>query len=221
VLQGGAVYYDFKRPSFSQITYKDNQAKYGPNVASYAVKLRINGVELDHAKVTDIGSGIRYADTIYYELLDVDNQVMVLNSQDQIVMTPVNRSLVSFTSTNSALLRGGVASFSDILVVAKPGSADVLIKVSCKAIDSGKIVKVFGGPISNSTISMSFRYCKPGEIQMLDNTCDNCDAGTYSLDWNSTQCKQCIEHSVCQGKTEIAVDSGYWRRTSNSTNAVE
>ena len=60
----------------------------------------------------------------------------------------------------------------------------------------------------------------PGEIEQngiwLDWT-----PGSYSFEWNSTSCKICMNNAVWLGKVEISVNSGYWRKTSNSTTIIE
>ena len=77
----------------------------------------------------------------------------------------------------------------------------------------------FSLPTDNS-ISVSFRFCKPGEEISIDSTWKQCSAGTYSLNWNSTQCMPCIENSVWLGGTDIEVNPDYWRHTTNSTTTV-
>ena len=44
---------------------------------------------------------------------------------------------------------------------------------------------------------------------------------TYSLDWNSTQCKAWINHADWLGGEQISVDSGYWRKSITSTYVIQ
>jgi hypothetical protein len=219
--EGGAIYYNYNRPKMVNLTTLGNKAPYGANIASYAVKIRMNGTNTDAMTIDNVGSGIAYNDTLVFSLLDYDNQVMVLENDDQILINPVNRTEASIMGTSYALLRNGTASFTSLVASAKPGMNNVIFQASSKAIDSTKIKNVFGAALSNNSIKMNFRYCKPGEIQLDSNTCTVCSAGTYSLDWNATSCSECLSGTVCPGGEAIAVNPGYWRRTTNSTTIVE
>lgn len=112
---------------------------------------------------------------------------MVLNSLYQITLSPLRSSHVALKGTNQVLLQKGVATFSNIVAVAKPGSKNLKIVASCKAIDSNKLASLNGGSVSSNQIMVNFRFCKPGEIQLSDNTCSECPSETYSLEWNSTK----------------------------------
>jgi hypothetical protein len=59
----------------------------------------------------------------------------------------------------------------------------------------------------------------PGEIQ-IGSVCLVCTAGTYSVTWNATECKNCPDQTTCYGKI-ISVNSGYWRIDGNSTEIIE
>ena len=80
---------------------------------------------------------------------------------------------------------------------------------------------MFGQQLGSSYVVTNFRFCKPGEILMSDNTCSQWAAGTYSLNWNATSCIQWPIHTVCLGQYQISVDQGYWRNTKNSTYIAE
>ena len=98
----------------------------------------------------------------------------------------------------------------------KPGSTGIKILASSKAINRNKITEVFGNLISDDIIDVDFRYCKPGE-QLYNEACRTCSPGTYSLEWNSPKCFQCMNDVVCEGGAAINVNPGYWRKSSNST----
>jgi len=67
-----------------------------------------------------------------------------------------------------AALKEGKAEFDNLIVSAKPGSEGIKIVASSKAIDTTMIRSIFGDIISNNTIELSFRYCKPGEQVLGD-----------------------------------------------------
>ena len=47
--QGGAIYYDLYRPNMTNVIFINNTAPYGPNIASYPVK-----IVLANSNTTDI-----------------------------------------------------------------------------------------------------------------------------------------------------------------------
>jgi predicted outer membrane repeat protein len=215
--KGGAIYYDFARPSMNNLTFANNEALYGKNIASYPVKIRIYESRIDTMEIDNVASGLVYAETLYLSLVDYDSQVMVLDSESIIQINPVNFSESSLEGTNFGLLREGVTSFSNLIFSNKPGAVDKLFIATTSAIDSDKITTVFGEQISQNIISVSFRWCKPGEIKLDTGKWSECSAGAYSLKWNSTVWEGCISDAVCLGGTEIYINNEYWRRSYNST----
>ena len=149
----------------------NNQALYGPKIASYPVKIAISGSSSHHMSFINVGSGVVYEDEVRLVLLDYDNQTMVLNSQDYIDVNPSNFSESSVLGTNHGQLISGVASFSSLIFQHQPGASNITFIASSKAIDKDKIESVFGTQISNNTIDVSFRWCKPGEIYDNTNSC--------------------------------------------------
>jgi hypothetical protein len=154
-VKGGAIYYAYKRPQFTNVTYSNNIASYGPNIASYAFKIKMVGN--DEMVINDVGSNIRYEQELKFALLDYDDQVMVLNSVNQIVITPVDSAVSSIRGVNTVLLKNGVATFDNLVAVAKYGSHNIKYTVNSKAIDSIKVRAVYGLTRSNNTITMNFR----------------------------------------------------------------
>lgn len=163
----------------------DNSAPYGPNIASYAVKITIVGNE--EMVINDIGSGIRYDTPLKFALLDYDEQVMVLNNVDQIILTPVNSTISSIGGVNSALTRNGVSTFDNLVAIAKYGAKDIKYQANSKAIDSTKILIALGSLIWDNIVSFNFRNCMPGESIIDNHRCQECSAGSYSLEWNSPE----------------------------------
>ena len=221
VSQGGAVYYDYVRPSFDRVEYTSNSAQYGPEIASYPVKIRlVNSTEND-VNLSNVGSGIAYGQTLTFGLYDYDDQVMVLDNSDQLTISAINTQSSSISGINVGLLNQGVTSFDNLRFISAPGSTNVHYRISSKVIDSDKIQNVFGQSISDNNIYVDFRYCEPGEFITSTNQCEECSAGTYSFNWNSTQCESCLSDAVCNGGANIEVSSEYWRRTTNSTKIIK
>ena len=62
-----------------------------------------------------------------------------------------------------------MTSFDSLVFVSASGTSNVLYDVTSKAIDSSKVRDVFGQTINDTTISVNFRYCKPGEVNTDNN----------------------------------------------------
>ena len=101
----------------------------------------------------------------------------------------------TLTGISEIRVTEGMSNFTDVSFINFPGAENVTFMASSAEIDQNK-VQHFTLPTDNS-ISVTFRYCKPGEIITNDGTtCSECSAGTYSFEWNSTECIQCMDNAV-------------------------
>ena len=158
VRQGGAIYYDYVRPTLFNVIYQENMAQYGPNIASYPVKIKLINLTEDDVYLRNVGSGIAYEQTLNFGLYDFDDQIMVLDNSNQITISPVDSQASSISGTNVGLLSQGVASFDNLIFVSTPGSTNVLYRATSKVIDTTKIQNVFGQTISDNNIYIDFRF---------------------------------------------------------------
>ena len=194
--QGGAVYYDYVRPSLDKVVYHNNIARYGSNIASYPVKVKLVNSSQDDVYLSNVGSGVTYEQSLTFGLYDYDDQIMVLDNSDQLTISTVNNQTSSVLGTNVGLLSQGVTSFDSLQFISIPGSMNIKYRITSKKIDTNKIRNVFGQSISDNNIYVDFRFCKPGEFITSSYQCEECSAGTYSFKWNSTQCNSCLENAV-------------------------
>jgi hypothetical protein len=218
--KGGGIFYNYKRPTLTSINNVNNSAFYGPDLASYAVKIRMQGSNSDSMVLNDVGPNVVIG-KFSLELLDYDNQVMVLNNINQIVISSINSNEASIQGTNAALLREGVGTFDLLKSLAVPGTRGAKMRASSKAINSAKIIQVYGSLISDNLITFNFRNCTPGEHIQNTNRWVQWSVGTYSLKWNSLSCILCIDDATCEGGEVISVDKEFWRYSTNSTKVVE
>ena len=167
----------------------NNTAQYGPDIASYAVKITFNNSFSNSMSINNIPSGLPYPNTLTLVLRDYDNQVMVLNNENQISLFSSNSSIASVSGVNSMVLKKGASTFNDFTVAAQPGLQNVMFRATSKAINSKKVAAVYENTIKENFVQLNFRYCQPGE-HISDNVCIECVAGTYSTEWNSTLCEQ-------------------------------
>ena len=219
ITQGGSIYYNYNRPILQNIIFKNNSAEYGLDIASYPVKIVMSNSSTSQMIINDMASGIVYDKIINLAIMDYDEQIMVLNNINQVQISPVNKSIVTMKGVSTALLKRGISTFSNIIADTKPGNVNILFQASSKATDLSKVKNVYF-KVSNNLITTNFRFCKPGEIQQKDNTCVLWSHGTYSFDWNSTQCLLFPQNAAWLGGTQVYVDSGFWRKSSNTSTIV-
>ena len=143
--------------------FEANQAQYGPDIASYAVRI----VELSNIDTNimldGVSSGITLTNSptssgqrsLQLCLADFDNQVMVLIDSSNIKITPVdiNARLVGISE---ALANNGMSTFNDIGFVYAPGAQNIQFEATSIEIDQTK-VEHLDLPTDNS-ISVSFRF---------------------------------------------------------------
>ena len=72
---------------------------------------------------------------------------------------------------------------------------------------------------TEQTLTVLFRWCKPGEYQN-GNVWIKLGIGSYSVIWDETQWHNWPNNAVCEGET-ISLSSGYWRMDANSTDIME
>ena len=164
--KGGAIYYDFRRPQIINTYFDNNTAIYGPDIGSYAVRVAQEDAIDDHIMLIDVASGLRYDAIVRLLLVDYDNQVMNLENTSQIKILPVTQD-AKLKGFDSSALTMGVAEFDGLQFEYYPGATNVKYIATSDLIDLTK-VGYLDLP-TNNTITVSFRYCKPGEI-IVDNT---------------------------------------------------
>ena len=80
------------------LTFTNNYAAFGPNITSYAIKIKLSNSTSDDMILKNIGSGVLYDQTLDFIFTDTDNQTMVLDSSSQIEIKALLHLLV-FTLT--------------------------------------------------------------------------------------------------------------------------
>eukprot|EP00345_Euplotes_harpa_P019284 CAMPEP_0168341028 /NCGR_PEP_ID=MMETSP0213-20121227/14419_1 /TAXON_ID=151035 /ORGANISM="Euplotes harpa, Strain FSP1.4" /LENGTH=329 /DNA_ID=CAMNT_0008347385 /DNA_START=876 /DNA_END=1865 /DNA_ORIENTATION=- len=164
VSSGGAIKYNVFRPKLTNVVFTLNKAEYGNNIASYPTKIVQAGSITNKVTINNVGSGIDFKSNLVFELQDYDSQRMVLDDTSQIKISPVTSS-AKVTGIDSAKVVNGTAVFSSLVWMYKPGATNVLFEATSKSINTA-IVRTALGSVSNNTISVSFRHCKPGEFKV-------------------------------------------------------
>ena len=156
--QGGAINYNYQSPNINGCKFLNNSAQYGPEVASYPVKIRMEqGIHAD-MNLSNVGSGVELGYSIKFSLLDFDNQTLVTNNADQISIFAADTQNSSVSGTNTVQMKNGMAEFDAIQFVSDIGAKNVKYNVVSKAIDNTKVSEVFGNSLLSNQISVDFRF---------------------------------------------------------------
>ena len=169
-VKGGSIYYDFARPILGgNITYVNNTAQYGPNIASYPTKVTFKDDPFAPLEISNLGSGIPYEKKIELALRDNDDQIMILDNESQIFLSSsLNNSKATLKGFNSKILRKGVATFDNFIVESESGTQQILISVTSNAINKNKLSILTSSVVKDNLIEVALRFCKPGE-QIIEN----------------------------------------------------
>ena len=90
VYHGGAIRYNLFRPTFANNVFVNNSAGYGPNIASYPIKIKLRNSSSDNIQLTNVGSGVVYDETLEFALVDYDNQINELDNSSLIIITALS-----------------------------------------------------------------------------------------------------------------------------------
>ena len=217
-ISGGAIMYDLFRPTFNSLTFLNNSAQYGPNIASYAIKIKIGDTDLSILTINNAISG-KTSQTFIFNILDFNDQVMNLDSISKITIKS-NTAESQVIGRNAIISNAGVVIMSEVIFISAPGSQNIIFTVNPSSINLDIAKAVYGANYTFPKLISNFRYCRPGEYNYL-NQWLSWSEGSYSLFWNSTQCEKCMKNAICEGDEIIRVNAGFWRKSTNSTMIVE
>jgi hypothetical protein len=214
-LDGGAVYWTKQQPTFLNNSFSNNSAEYGPDVASFGIKMKSLDFDESQGKLSkvsedsyiDIASGQRLPQPIVIALVDHTGQVVKTDNSSTASIFPKDTANMTVTGNSKVTAVRGVYTFTEVKFSAQPG-------VSIKALFSSDVLDALTSQVSGYSteplsVDMQLRECQTGEA-LVGKDCVQCIAGTYSLD--STQpCTNCPSGAKCLGGSLILPDSGYWR----------
>ena len=212
-IKGGAITYENRRPEMINNTYLNNSAAYGPNIASYPVKIVEYSSSNMSTYLKDASSGVALKSNLIFAIKDYEDQTIPDDSYS-IKILPITQNS-SISGYDSAKTINGLATFKNLIFIKEPGAQHIQFEATSTSIDIVKNQALSVSPIN--IIDVSFQFWKPGESQISSSKCQEWAPGTYSFYWNSTVCESWMNNAVWAGKVEIQVNPGYWRKTTNST----
>ena len=199
-MQGGAVSWKGSRPFFEDNSFFGNSARYGSDIASFAITLALTSES--PSSISDCASGQSANTTLTLELLDHYRQRVTSDNSSFASLTSPNTS-TSFAGTTQVVAALGMFSFDSFSIISSPGFS-TFINATSTALHSSESVSV----------EVYMRNCVLGEAK-INEQCVPCSFGTYSLSANSS-CKSCPAEAHCYRNYWISPRAGYWR-ASNST----
>ena len=134
IVNGGGIYYSLRRPNLINVQYSNNSANYGANIASYPVKI-VEVSSLNTSIIfTDIPSGIKMSSILQLALQDLDGQT-IPEDLYQIKISSANAN-ASVSGYDSSRTIQGIATFTNLVLISKPGATHVAFKATSNAISS-------------------------------------------------------------------------------------
>eukprot|EP00347_Sterkiella_histriomuscorum_P003887 403362564 len=225
--KGGAIYYDLYSPAgLMNNFFKDNQAQYGQNYASYPYKLKLIKDQQRRELTTtttdslmgQFVSGQMLNSKIKLGIYDQNDQLISNDDESETLLTSSDLTM-QVSQNNKITAQNGIYEFSELVFVAKP-SYTTKLKFVTNAIDSVNYNLVAGQAYQDYEVNISFRECIEGEITQ-NNMCVECQKGTYSFNPLSFSCDKCFEYGVCQGNNITGVIQGFWRSSNHSVKAYQ
>ena len=204
---GGGVYWTDWKPTLTDITFEDNKAVYGPDIASFAIAISNSG----QSALKRVPSGQTISDTLTAALVDHYGQVVASDSASLADLLPSD-SNTTITGNTRVQAVQGVFTFQGFTITAKPNST-ISIHIVTSGIDLSKGMTAAPEDHYQSLLSIlvSLRPCVTGE-SLVEDTCYLCPEGKYSLSPEDS-CAACPDGAICYGNSTMTPKSGYWRET--------
>ena len=114
----------------------------------------------------------------------------------------------------------GVIDMSELIFINTPGSNNITFSLNSDSINLDLAKAIYGGNYRLPVFVVNFRFCRPGEY-ISQNKWLSWSENSYSFDWNSTQWNQWMGNAFWEGDEVVKVDSGYWRKSTNSTLIIQ
>ena len=109
---------------------------------------------------------------------------------------------------------------SELIFINTPGSNNITFSLNSDSINLDLAKAIYGNSYRLPVFVVNFRFCRPGEY-ISQNKWLSWSENSYSFDWNSTQWNQWMGNAFWEGDEIVKVDSGYWRKSTNSTLIIQ
>jgi len=227
--QGGGIHYDILEPILINVTFNHTTVRwFGSELAGvpayfkpiYLLKnenadfLPMDElVQPNPSRNFDLSSGQELNESLSYVVFDSLGQ-LIKAPIDNTCRVSIDQNGVTVQGNTIAKITTGKCMFEDISIISKPGTL-FNMSVSTSAVDYANPEpnrKTQPHPIS---YDVTMVQCPVGSI-LINNICQACPVGYYSFDVEDTFCHPCKSGMICNGKNEVSMDPGFWRKSNVS-----
>ncbi|CAG9321985.1 unnamed protein product [Blepharisma stoltei] len=207
--EGGAIVWREVMPKFENNLFENNEAKYGENIASYPVSMKIMNLNWDGG-LADLASGQLTTTPLVIGLIDHLGSVVTTDYSSVGELISLSQGVVLSGELKVTAI-SGIFTFSSFVISAEPGS-NFAIEIQTNGIDASKSIKANDGINYQSSIlvDVALRSCVLGEATVGVN-CVVCPKDFYSLNPMNEQCLACPDEAICYGNYTMVPKPGYWR----------
>ena len=198
--EGGAIKWRDNKLVYSNVTFHNNQAAYGPDLASYGITVSSLSQFATEGEV----SGQKVILT--FEVLDHANKRVTTTSNTILRLLP--SPLATYVGNPVSLSSEGLFQFSGLSIQTSPASQITFYLATEGATR-----------VLNGSVTVQFRNCTTGEIYH-SNMCEYCNVGNVSYSPDDPYCSLCPNGATCHGGNNLTVKAGYWRSASNVTKVL-
>jgi len=220
---GGSVYWADSMPQVTNSVFRSGKAAYGPDFASFPVRIRISALtgngslQADsdsEATLFNMASGQLAAQSLLASVTDHYGQVVTTENSAAAALLVTNQDVNLFGVTAVVAVNGTFA-FVAFGISANPLST-AYFHISTTAIDVSKQAAAQDNATYNQVVGVKalMRACVMGESR-FENQCLVCPAGKYSLS-PETSCQDCSAKAICYGNFTMVPRAGYWRSSVHS-----
>ena len=162
------------RPIMGNNSFASNSAPYGNNIASYPVRIVEKNTGQNNILKNDIAGGVTIEEDLELILVDYDNQTMVLENSNAVKISAITDN-ASISGIDNVKFDSGSVTFSGFSLIHYLGSQNIEFSLTSTAIDDSIVTVVLNETSKNledyqTKLIANFRFCKPGEIAVGNNT---------------------------------------------------
>ena len=181
------------------MSFSNNTAKYGNDIASFAHKLKLSS---NYTPPIELVPGVNYSDYFLINALDHYDQLVSTENASILLATKADNSNITVTGSIRFKVSEGIFNVSQIVIKGKPDSfANITFSTA---------FKFAGYQYTEEIIEIYLRGCAPGETLKGDDSCIVCPYNTYNLEAEAI-CIPCPDGAICYGGSNIVSAKGFWR----------
>ena len=197
-LGGGGLFWTGAAPLQQSLTFLNNSAAYGQELASDASQVQLGSTTF----LEKVPSGQILTSPFQFNLVDSLGQVVSTANTFYARITANSKEVLVSGNIESKSVNG-LFIFEDFTLTAEPG------------LPHNITIEVDSIYVKSLNVTVQFRSCELGEVQ-VSNACSICPLNTYSLKLGASLCNPCPSGAECLGGLKVYPLPGYWRASETS-----